>query len=170
MIGVILAVLLVMAGLSQDLIPGPLVLGQVKAPMLLALVLYYALAHSRTTLLWAAILAGILQDSLSLVPIGYSVLVFCLIGLGARRFRSVLFTRSLATAILVGGIASPLALGSIQLLLKLGEDWSGGSWGGTVMRLVGAAIMGLLTTPLVWGIARAVDERVGNLTPAQAEI
>lgn len=170
MIGVILVVLLVAAGLIQDFIPGVLVLGQVKAPVLLALVLYYALAHSRTTLLWAAILGGILQDSLSLVPIGYSALAFCLIGLCLRRFRDVLFTRSLATAVLVGGVGHLLVLGLIQILLRLGEDWGGGSWGAGAMRLLGALIMGMVTTPVVWWLARALDERVGNLAPAQAEI
>lgn len=130
MIGVILAVLLVAAGLSQDIIPGPLVLGQVKAPVLLALVLYYALGHSRVTLLWAAILGGILQDSLSLVPIGYSALSFCLVGLWLHRFRKTLFTQSLVTAMGVGGLGYVLALGLVQLLLWLGEDWGGGGSGG----------------------------------------
>ena len=115
MIGVMLAVLLVAAGLLQDFIPGALVLGQVKAPILLAVVLYYALAHSRTTFLWAAILGGILQDSLSLVPIGYSALAFCLVGLLAHRYREVLFTRSPATAVLVGGVGHVLVLGLIQI-------------------------------------------------------
>jgi rod shape-determining protein MreD len=170
MIGVILAVLLVGAGLIQDFIPGVLVLGQVKAPILLSLVLYYALAHSRTTLLWAAILGGILQDSLSLVPIGYSALTFCLVGLWLRRFREVLFTQSLATAILVGGVGHLLVLGLIQILLRLGEDWGGGSWGSALMRLLGALIMGMVTTPVVWWLARAMDERVGNLSPTHAEI
>jgi hypothetical protein len=38
------------------------------------------------------------------------------------------------------------------------------------MRLLGALIMGMVTTPVVWWLARALDERVGNLAPAQAEI
>jgi hypothetical protein len=38
------------------------------------------------------------------------------------------------------------------------------------MRLLGALIMGMVTTPVVWWLARAMDERVGNLSPTHAEI
>jgi len=170
MIGVILVILLVGSALCQDFLPGPLILGQVKAPFLLAVSLYYALAHSRAAFFWAAILAGILQDSLSLVPIGYSALVYSLLGLAIRYYREVLFTRSAATAALVGGAANLLAQGALQTLLWLGGEWSGGSWGTTVIRLLGAGLLGAAVTPLVWWGARAMDERVGNVMPETAEI
>jgi rod shape-determining protein MreD len=170
MIGVILVILLVAAALGQDFMPGILILGQVKAPFLLAVALYYALAHSRPVFLWAAILGGILQDSLSLVPIGYSAMVYSLLGLAVRHFREVLFTRSAGTAALVGGAANLVAQGVIQILLWLGGEWGGGSWGGTLIRLAGAGLLGLVATPVVWWVARSLDERVGNVPLETVEI
>lgn len=163
MTGTIMVFILAAAGLLQDLIPAPAWLGQVKVPFLGAVVFYYAVMHSRPVLLWSAVIAGILQDSLSLVPIGYSSLAFLLLGLIIFRWRGVMFRYSVVTASLVGGIGSALMIVILHVMLELGLETARGSAGWVFLRIGGAFLLGAVVTPLVWKTVYRLDELVGNL-------
>jgi rod shape-determining protein MreD len=67
-------VVLVSAAL-QVMIPAVVTLGHAKCPILLSVVLYYALHQDSTEMFVAAFLAGLVQDLLSIPPPGYSCLV-----------------------------------------------------------------------------------------------
>jgi rod shape-determining protein MreD len=168
MTAAIMAVLLLVAGLLQDLIAGPLWLGQVKAPLLLAVALYYALYYERIPMLVAAVLAGIVQDSISLMPIGYSSFCFCLLGLAVQKSRGVLFKGSLETAALLGGISGALAIGFLQCMLVMGTEYASGPWWWAVWRMVGSGLLGLVAFPVTWWVAQRLDQLVGNVEPQEA--
>jgi rod shape-determining protein MreD len=156
------------AGILQDLIPGLSWLGQMKLPLLLSVALYYAVYHPRGVMLAAALAAGIVQDSLSLMPIGYSALCFCALGLVVQRLRGVLFRHSAATALLVGGCGNALATALLQWMLGLDAAYSAGPGWWFALRLAGALLVGMLVTPLVWWSALRLDQLVGNLETQEA--
>ena len=168
MIGVTMAFLLLAAGLLQDVLAGPLWLGQAKAPVLLAVALYYALHHERWAMLTAVVVAGILQDSISLMPIGYSSFCFCLLGLAVRNLRGILFKHSMGTAALVGGLSGALAAGFLQGMLVMGTNYETGPWWWVIWRMAGSAVLGMVAFPVAWRIARSLDQLAGNLEPQEA--
>jgi len=161
--------LLLAAGVLQSLLPAFAWLGSAKPPILLAVALYYAVLHERPAMVAAALLAGVIQDSLSLLPMGYSALAFTLLGWLAHQSRQVVFRESLVTAGLlgaVGGMASTLLL---CLMLVLGGDYVVGSVFWVIRKIIGAGLLGLLTMPLVWRGATALDRLVGVLEPEQQQ-
>lgn len=169
MIFAVMMVLLVLAGLLQDLGPSVVWLGQTKAPLLFAVAMYYAVAHGRTAMLVSAVAAGLVQDSGSLVPIGYSSLCFCVLGLGIHSFRGPILPRAVLTAALIGGGGNAFATGLLQILLIVGLDYGPGPWWWILLRLTGAAFLGAIVVPLVWRLADAADRLVGNVEPLEME-
>ena len=96
-------------------------LGQANAPILLGLVLYYALAHSRGTMLQAAIFAGLLQDALGMIPLGYSSFCFCVVALVVSKFKDMVFVHELVTHMLFGALASGAVTLALYGLLAQGR-------------------------------------------------
>ncbi|MDP2989436.1 MAG: hypothetical protein Q8O57_02595, partial [Kiritimatiellota bacterium] len=89
---VIMAVALLIGAVVQQVLPGLTLLGQAKAPLVLSVVLYYALHRSLALLVTAAIAGGVLCDSLEALPMGYSTTVFCVLGIVAWFYRDVVFS------------------------------------------------------------------------------
>jgi hypothetical protein len=99
-------------------------LGYAHAPLLLGLVLYYALTHDLFFLLTACFLAGILQDSLGLIPLGYSAFCFCVVGLVVIRSRELMFVRQWTTHLALGAVSAAGVSLALSLMLVLNDQVS----------------------------------------------
>lgn len=153
---------LVAGALLQAVFPTWRWLGYAHAPILLGVVLYYALEHSRGMMLQAAILAGLVQDALGMIPLGYSSFCFCIVAVVASRFKDIVFVHELVTHTLFGALAS----GGVTLALYglLGKDdliLLRAGW--AIWKTVGAALLGAVLVPLEFEILEAADRMLGNV-------
>jgi len=137
------------ATLLQALLPDWAVLSHARYPVLLGVVLYFALNHNLWIVIPVAFAAGLIQDGLGFVPLGYSSLLFCGVALVAAHYRQLVLADAAITAIFFGGIASLTVSLSLYLLLL-----SGGyiSCSGTtaLVRILGSGLLGTITVPAVF--------------------
>jgi rod shape-determining protein MreD len=140
---------MLVATLAQSLLPGMALLGHARFPVLLGLVLYYALNHKPWIVIVVAFVAGLLQDGLSMVPLGYSALLFCAVAAVAGRYRSLVLSEAAITAAFFGAISSLLVSISLYLLLRqAGTIVCSGPM--VLQRIVGSGVLGLVTVPIVF--------------------
>lgn len=158
----IMLVALTVAAVGQSAWPALAWLGGVKAPLLLSVVLYYALTRETGTMLAAGFLAGLLQDALSPVPLGYSSFCFCLAGWLVGRLRDLVVSDSVITQ-LVFGAAAAAATTLVMAGLLMRESFLVCSVWRLVLRLLGATVLGVVAAPLVFGAVGALDRLVGNV-------
>lgn len=158
----LLVMLFLMIGgaLIQAVVPASPALGQAKVPALAAIVVYYALARQRSDMLWAAIMAGLIQDGLGLIPFGYSSFALCLMGLMVARFKDLVFVHEMLTHMLFGVL---MAVGSTLILFVLLT-----STGLIEMpvsqafhKAFGAALLGAVATPLIFRGCTRMDRLMG---------
>jgi len=159
---VVLLLALIGAAVVQVLAPAHAALGQVKAPALLAVVVYYALNRRFAVTMTAALLAGVLQDALSLVPLGYSSLLFMGAGAAMSRYREQMESESVVTAAFFGAATAAVVAVLMSLLLAHAGRFV---WrpGPVVLRVAGSAVLGLVVTPAVFLVVGGLDRRVGNV-------
>ena len=159
----ILMTLLLMTGATiQTLLPAYAVLGQVKIPILLAFIIYYSLNRNIKTMLIAATLAGIIQDSLSLSPLGYSSAIFIFIGWVISRYRGLVVADSFMTPIVFGAIAGiTTTLMQALLLAHSGLINFNPLW--ILLRMSGCGFLCALVTPVVFLLSKTLDQAVGNI-------
>jgi rod shape-determining protein MreD len=159
----ILMILLLMAGaILQTLSPAYAILGQVKIPIILSFVIYYALNRNTNTMLIAALLAGIIQDSLSLSPLGYSSAIFIIVGWLISQYQGIVMADSFMTSVIFGAIAGTAVTLMHALLL---------AHGGLIniipflllLRMLGSGFLCALITPLVFLLTKTLDQAVGNI-------
>lgn len=165
--GLVMAFLLIAAALLQAVSPAAVLLGQARWPALAAVVVYYALARERRDWLWAAVLAGLIQDGMGLIPFGYSSFAFCLLAVSIARFRDVVFVHEAVTHMLFGGW---MAAGStlILYLLLTSTGLIALSVGQGLHKVAGAALLGVIVTPLTfYGCAR-MDQLLGLVGSADS--
>ncbi len=145
----LMSLVLLTATLLQAHLPRIAFLGGARWPVLCCVVLYYALNHRRTAGLVAGLVAGLLMDMLSLVPAGFSVLLFCAMAMVAGRYRRLVLTEAAVTAAFFGGLSSLLYAGLLYGVLA-----QGGLQGTppvlALARLVGGALTGGLAAPVVF--------------------
>jgi rod shape-determining protein MreD len=153
--------LLLVAALAQSLAPGTAWMGASKPPFLLAVALYYALTHRRGAVVTVAMLAGILQDSLSLMPLGFSAFWFTGLGLLLHGMRGVLFRDSFTTVAIVGAVSSGLTVLVLFALLSLGAERVDVPFGWVMLKTGGNALLGLAVAPLVWLGAGTLEHGMG---------
>jgi rod shape-determining protein MreD len=161
MTAAIMFFLLLVGGLLQSLIPASAWLGLSKPPFLMAVALYYALAHPRGTAVTAAILAGIIQDSMSLLPVGYSSLCFVLFGVFLAETREKLFGDSLFTVAILGASLGALTTLGLYLMLSLNSLVDAIPVWWVALKMGGTALLGLGVAPLVWWSAAMLERHVG---------
>lgn len=161
MTAMVMAFLLMLAGVLQSLIPAADWLASSKTPFLLAVAIYYALTHTRGATATAAILAGVLQDSLSRIPVGYSA--FCFVGftLVVHHLRGVLFRDSLVTVAALGAGLGALTKLALYVMLRLGTEMVSVPPWWLLLSMAGSALLGLLAAPLVWLVAGTIERLVG---------
>ena len=136
-------------------------LGAAQAPILLGVVLYVALAHNQLLMLCCALAAGLLQDALGQIPLGYSSFGFCLVGLAAHRFREEVFQHEGLTHVVFGAAASGLVtLLLYGLLRKDGTIDLPPAW--AFKKIAGTALLGAVVTPLVCWLLTHLEQRLGS--------
>lgn len=151
---------LLVAALVQALIPTTRWTGYAPVPVMASVGLYYALLRPRAILLAAAVGAGLVEDSLGQMPLGYSVFCYCVMGLLVEHFRDSLLVRQWTTHAMLGLLAN-LGL-TLALMLLLAKD-------GlivpdllhTVLRLVGALLLGAVTAPVVVAALESLEQTLG---------
>ena len=155
----VMGMLLLAAAVLQPVLP--LVLGShwMLPPLLIAVVVYYALLDSRGWAMTAALLAGILLDALGRAPLGGSAFILLCGAGGIHSVRAQVYRNSwLTQALLGGGLSMIYALLSGLLL------WVTGNLS-LPARILGRVplqgLAGLLVTPPVCVLARCLDQALG---------
>jgi rod shape-determining protein MreD len=162
---VIMAVALLIGAMAQQVLPGLTLLGQAKAPLVLSVVLYYALHRSLALLMTAAIAGGLLCDSLEALPMGYSTAVFCVLGTVAWLYRNVVFSARGVTHMVFGLLAGlGLTFGLYGLLLISEESLREVSWFWIALKAIGTALLGMILAPIVFAVLERLDRLTGNIT------
>lgn len=159
----IVAVILLVAGAFLQLVlPAPVFLAQARFPFLLAAVLYFALTRRTNVMLATAFFGGLIQDALSPIPLGHSVVLFCAIGFVVGRFRQLVVLDSPVTQWFFGFLAGvAMALGQYVLLTQAGLLVYPA--GRLVWRCAGQGLTGAAATWLVFLAATPLDRMVGNV-------
>ena len=139
-------------------------LGLAKVPLLSAVALYYALTYPRGTAVTAAILAGLIQDSMSLLPIGYSSLCFALFALILAEVRGTLESDSIVTTAVLGGLLAALTTLGLYAMLSVNSLVADLPLGWVMLKTGGNALLGLVAAPVVCWAALTLERLVG-LTP-----
>ncbi len=158
----ILAFMLFCAVVVQSLAPPVAVLAQAKPPILLGVVVFYAVKHDFGLLVLAAIGAGVLHDSLSLVPLGCSAFWFTLAAVLLHRYRDSIFADSSVTLILLGaGLAAGFTAVS-YVALSAGGDYSVELplWR-LALKAAGSALLGMVAVPVVFAVNLRLERLVG---------
>jgi len=156
---------LLVSALLQLKFPAFSAFGDTKPPLLLAVVLYYALQRNRTVMLIAAVLAGFIQDALSPVPLGVSACCFCLAGWTVSRYRKVVLTDSRITQAFFGlAMSAAVTLLLYVLLLTLGRTGIPLRW--ALLKTVWTGAFGMVCAPFVSFLLGGLDRHVGNIVPA----
>jgi len=152
--------LMVAGALIQAVIPASPALGLAKVPALAAIVVYYALARHRRDMLWAAILAGLVQDGLGLIPFGYSSFAFCVMGLMIARFKELVFVHEMLTHMIFGVLmAAGYTLILFVLLTSTGLIEMPVSQ--AFHKAFGGALLGAAATPLIFHGCARMDRLMG---------
>lgn len=152
---------LLLAGTAaQAFFPALRWLGYASAPVLGAVVVYYTLFRGGPMMLAAALLGGLFQDSLNLIPIGTSSFGFAVAALIIERYREVIvlqspLTHMVLTAALHAGVTAFLALMLVQ------GDLIAWQPGWLLLKVAGAAALGLVTGPVIVGLAHLLEEKLG---------
>jgi len=161
---IIMAVALLIGAVAQQVLPGLTLLGQAKAPLVLSVVLYYALHRSLALLVTAAIAGGLLCDSLEALPMGYSSAVFCMLGIVAWLHRDVVFSARGVTHMVFGLLAGlGLTFGLYGLLLISEESLREVSCFWIALKAIGTALLGMILAPIVFAVLERFDRLTGNI-------
>ncbi len=159
----VVMILVVLGGaIVQMLLPAAAWLGHTKAPVLLGVVLYYALNREWNVMATAAVFAGFVMDVLSPVPVGYSVVCFLIVAWVASRFRGLVMNEAAVTAAFFGFVAAMVMTLVVFVLLRQAGLIEGAVWVG-LLKSVGCALSAAVSTPLVFLLVGRLDRWVGNV-------
>lgn len=159
----VMAVMLLVAAILQVQTPSFALLGGTKMPLLLSVLLYYALSRETGVMVAAAFFAGFLHDALGGIPLGYSIVLFCLLGWLAGRFRKFVVMESLVTPVFFGFVAGLISVLVFYIILSNSGLVCFCGIGRLLMRIVGTAVLGMFCAPMVFVLARRLDILVGNI-------
>jgi rod shape-determining protein MreD len=162
-----IAFALLTAALTQAIIPTTAWTGWAPTPTLCGLVLYYALVRSRGLILEVAVLAGLVEDSLSLVPLGTSSFAYAVAGLAIERVRDDVVVRQWTTHVVFGALLN-LAVTVFALLILLKDGLIAPPPAHVALRLAGSLALGGAVAPIVFHLMLALEAWLG-LTEAETE-
>jgi cell shape-determining protein MreD len=152
--------LLVAGTALQSLIPAVPWLGYATAPLLGSIVLYYALYRGGLVMLTAAIIAGLFQDSSSLIPLGYSSFAFAAVALVVERYRDLMVLQSAFTHIVLTAAVHAVVT-ALLMMLMLYDGVIAWPAARLLWKIPGAVLLGMVTGPLVIAAAYALEEKTG---------
>ncbi|MDD4871283.1 MAG: rod shape-determining protein MreD [Kiritimatiellae bacterium] len=159
--------ILVVGAVIQTVIPSSGILGGAKLPILLAIVLYYALTRNMVVTLVAAFVAGFLHDVLSQIPLGHSVFCFCFAGWLASFFRNMVLVDSIFTTIIFGGSTNVLVTMFFFMMLAQ-DDFVFYSYKWILLKIAGALVLGMVCAPVIFYLAGWLEKLVGNVEMEQS--
>jgi rod shape-determining protein MreD len=162
MTAAIMVFLMLAGALLQSLIPAAAWLGLSKPPLLPAVALYYALVHARGTAVTAAILAGVMQDTMSLFPVGTSALCLVVFGLFVVETRETMFRDSVVTVAVLGAASAAFTTIGLYVLLSLNSLAADMPLWWVALKTGGNALLGLVAAPAVWWMASTLEHHVGS--------
>ena len=145
----LMILVMMVATLLQTILPGWAILGYARFPLLLGVVLYYALNHKLWIAIGTAFVAGLLQDGMSFVPLGYSAFIFCVIALIAGHYKKMLLSEALVTALFFGAIGSFMLSFMLFMLLNM-RHLIGCSGFTAALRIMGGTILGAVSIPPIF--------------------
>lgn len=151
---------LIVGGTFQVLVPAWRHMGQPAFPFLLGVVLYAASSRKTRYFVVTALLAGVLEDALSLAPLGYSACAFLVAGGLAALLRQDFFAHRTSTVMWLGAICAAAATGAMALLLRM-TGLVGLSGADIFRRMAGSAILGAVLIPILFGLMRGLERRLG---------
>ena len=151
----------------QAAVPALAWAGFTPLPVLLGVVLYYALLREQSLMVACAIIAGLLEDSLGLTPLGYTSFAYCAAGFAAVSFRETVMVRQWTTHAVFGGLANAAVTLLVFLLLAkdslvaIGPVW-------LLIKLFGALVLGAAVIPLAVALMATLERLLGNVDLREA--
>lgn len=145
----------------QVMVPAWQHMGQPAFPFLLGAVLYAAVHKKPIYFVLTALLAGLLKDALSLVPLGFSTGSFLVAGGLAWLLRRDFHVRRARMVMGLGAMCAAAATGTMALLLR----WHGLvvlSRHDCVWRMAGAAVLAAVLVPIWFGMMRGMERFLGT--------
>ena len=152
---------LIAGGTLQVMVPAWRHMGQPAFPFLLGVVLYTAVNHKHRYFVLTALFAGVLEDSLSLAPLGFSACAFLAAGGLAVLLREDFYADKVRTMMWFGALCAATSTGTMSLLLRM-KGLVALSGGEIFWRMVGSAILGAVVIPLLFGLMRGLERRLGT--------
>ena len=151
---------LIAGGTLQVVVPAFRHMGQPAFPFLLGVVLYAAVHKKARYFVATALLAGLVEDSLSQAPLGYSACAFLAAGGLAVLLREDFFADKTITVMGFGALCSATSTGMMALLLRMKGlvELSGGE---IFWRMAGSAILGAVLIPLLFGWMHRLERMLG---------
>jgi len=156
-----------LAAVLQATIPPFALSGYAPLPFLCGVVVYYALLHRTSRMVQAAILLGVLADSLGMMPLGFSSFCYAAIGLVIARFRDVMTVHAWTTHAFLGALANFVSTVAMWLLI-LGDGALQWPWHWTLFKFLGALVNGAVIVPLVFETLRRLDHLTGRIHREEA--
>lgn len=151
---------LLAGGTVQVLMPAWRHMGQPSFPFVLGVVLYAAMAKKPRYFVAMALLGGILEDSLSLAPLGFSTCAFLVAGGLAVLLRADFFAHKATTVSVFGALCAAVSTGVMAALLHARELVTL-TLAETLWRMEGSAVLGAILVPVLFGLIRGLERRLG---------
>ncbi len=151
---------LLAGGTLQVLMPAWRHMGQPSFPFVLGVVLFAAMAKKPRYFVAMALLGGILEDSLSLAPLGFSTCAFLVSGGLAVLLRADFFAHKATTVSVFGALCASVSTGVMAALLHA-RGLVTLTLGGTAWRMAGSAVLGAILVPVLFGLMRGLERRLG---------
>lgn len=156
----LLLVSLLICTVAQTLLPQIGWAGGAPVPLLTGLVVTYALRAPAGLALFAAMAAGLFQDSVSLMPLGYTSFCFSLCVLVIHRERELMITDSWFTHLVLGALAG-FAVNLLTGTFLLASGLASFSPGYFLNRLVGGALLAALMVPVLHTVIQQLEGHLG---------
>lgn len=152
--------LMVIGAVIQAVLPTVYIAGGAKVPVLLSIVIYYALVHDRTSAVYAGLTAGVIQDAMGRIPLGYTAFCFLCVALLLAALKEELFVFEWSTHVMIGALCSFAATLVLFFLLVWGQLIHQ-PFSSILLRLIGAFIMGGIAAPVIFGCCMQLERFVG---------
>lgn len=160
--GFLILLTMLLGGVLQAVLPTASWLGNMRPPILLALTLHYALTREDPPM-GAAWLAGLVQDALGMLPLGFSSVCFCGAALLVNRFRREIFAGELLTRAVLGALLAGLTTAALSLMLRLAvvDDPFRLSFTSVALKVAASFLLGGIWTPLICGGMARMERAMG---------
>lgn len=145
---ILMFISLIAGALFQQFLPAWPVFGGIKPPILLALVCFYALRRAGPEMWWGIGFAAVLQDGLEYGKFGPSLLVFPVFSFLANKVRTEIFADGVVTQVILGAAAALVSM-LVSIIIYGITGQRPMHFGVNLMRLIGAAVLGAVTLPVV---------------------